>query len=258
MPALSLARSRFPLSPLSPQAGVRRRLQFKSAIPVTGIGVIALTLSVASALGYECAPPEDRDGWHRSAELQSPTSRHAAWGENSGNGVDVPFRGRIFLRDHRATASRIILDLGQKQANLPHCCDLLCVVDWSRDGRYLLVEGSGGLVTLDAVTYQPWVYNLRRMRLQPIPLKHLRTHVEAYSSAGNRYRLWPYLHAIGWEPSRSARIVLRAYGLGAGDVVELGVWSIGLDGANARLLDKDPTGVAMMRFGKIRDAGPVR
>ena len=130
-------------------------------------------------------------------------------------------RGQVFLRNERTGQRETIFETRTKAGKIistdPHFTDptynIFCVVDWSPDGNYLLVQEVLGHVYSDVWGDSYWVYNRMRRQRDLIALKPLKQAIENYwQKRALDFREIRYQAlAVGWEGRKSNRVVFMAF-----------------------------------------------
>ena len=173
-------------------------------------------------------------------------------------------RGQVFLRNEQTGQRETIFETRTKAGKIistdPHFTDptynIFCVVDWSPDGNYLLVQEVLGHVYSDVWGDSYWVYNRMRHQRDLIALKPLKQAIENYwqKKALDFREIRYQALAVGWEGRKSNRVVFTAFTFNQEPAFFLGIWSVALTGRDPKLLAEKEDGLIVGRFGQIVDA----
>ena len=205
----------------------------------------------------------------------APNKRYRAWSEGTWLRTPNLFRTLIIVHDRTADRSETVFRTRADKAGhvvgptgqvLRHAnADEFCVVDWSRDSRYMLVRELIGPTESDNTTIHVWAYDLQRKKrflVRQAPLQHA---IENYwiPKGANFRDVFYVLNPEGWQDSDVPRPAFTATVLegspGAfpqGFDGFLGAWSVGLSGDTPKLLTANRTASVVTRNGELESRQP--
>jgi hypothetical protein len=200
----------------------------------------------------------------KSSGIRSPNRQVLAWSVAILQKNRELVRGQVFLRNEQTGQRETIFETRTKAGKIistdPHFTDptynIFCVVDWSPDGNYLLVQEVLGHVYSDVWGDSYWVYNRMRHQRDLIALKPLKQAIENYwqKKALDFREIRYQALAVGWEGRKSNRVVFTAFTFNQEPAFFLGIWSVALTGRDPKLLAEKEDGLIVGRFGQIVDA----
>ena len=214
-------------------------------------------------------------GSTRTPGILAPNKRLIAWSEGTWRQTPELYHSALIVRDVVAGRSETVFRTRASKAGRVvgpagnilgwANADQFCVVDWSRDSRYLLVRELVGPTESDNGIDYVWGYDVRARRRFLIPLSGLRRVVEAHwIRKGLNFGDVDYaLHPDGWEDAdvpRPAFVTTVLEGsptsFPPGFSGSLGVWSIDLWGGALKLLSERPITSRLRRYGEPQATQP--
>jgi hypothetical protein len=214
-------------------------------------------------------------GSARTPGVIAPNKRYRAWSEGAWLRTPDLFQTAIIVYDKTADrvetifrtradkAGHVVGPAGQVLAHAN--ADEFCVVDWSRDSRYLFVSELIGPTESDNTTIHLWIYDLQRKRRFLVQQAPLRRAIENYwTRKGANFRDVSYvLSPEGWQDSGVPRPAFTATVLEGSPTAFpqgfdgfLGAWSVGLSGDAPRLLTENRAANVMKRYGAVESKQP--
>lgn len=214
-------------------------------------------------------------GSARTPGVIAPNKRYRAWSEGTWLRTPDLFQTAIIVydkvADHAETIFRTRADkaghvVGPAGRVLAHAnADEFCVVDWSRDSRYLFVSELIGPTESDNTTIHVWIYDLQRKRRFLVQQAPLRRAIENHwKRKGANFGDVSYvLNPEGWQDSDVPRPAFTATVLEGSPTAFppgfdgfLGAWSVGLSGDAPKLLTGDRTANVVKRYGELEPKQP--
>ena len=226
----------------------------RAAHPFRLVLTLFLALWPAAAMGWPCPESFKNLGRTSSAKsplLRSPDGRSVAWSLAVLQKDPEMSRGQLAIQDTQSGHIEIAF---QTEKRVAGAYDAFCAIDWSADGRFLLVQQIIGPMNSDASFDALWIYDRERDGRMSVDLSHLRRTALAYwrkRGVKLEHEDW-HLDAKGWEGAGSKRIVLHMYGRES----FFGAWSVSMTGREPRLLAGAKDGFSIKRFGEIIDEVP--
>jgi hypothetical protein len=226
---------------------------------------LALTLVLAAASTALACPDS-----FRRLEILSPAhspmlatadGTAVAWSTAAVDPSRTLVTGRLVVRE--GTRDRTIFEsrtsrrgrvLGPDGRELDANYDVFCAVDWSSDGRYLIVQEVIGTWPSNAFDDLYWVWDRtreRRAMLDVAPLLHaVAIHWKARGApvVTGEYTVEP----VGWHAGEPDRVVFAASTTFTTDDRFLGLWSVGLRGEKPRLLSETQKRGIIRPWGRDR------
>lgn len=196
--------------------------------------------------------------------LQAPDGRNSAWSEATMKEKPTVLHSKVLLANKLTGRRDVILQSSMNEKGRiiasnkkaeEDFYDGFCIVDWSPDSRYILVERMQGPLGSDAVWFETWFYDTNSREKHNVNLSALRREVERYWQ-GKRINISGYhVVPVGWETGHSNRIVYFASPANPGDEAFYGVWSLSRDGSGALLLAEDKEKYEIKHFAKTETTG---
>lgn len=199
----------------------------------------------------------------KSQGVRSPDRQVLAWSAAILQKDPELVRGQVFLRNERTGKRETIYETPTKVGKIistnPRFTDpnynIFCVVDWSPDSNYLLVQEALGYLSSDTWDDSYWIYNRMRRQRELIDLKPVKQAIERYwgKRAFDFREIRYQALAVGWERGRANRVVFMAFTFHQEPTYFLGIWSVAPTGKEPKLLAEKEDGVIVRQFGQIVD-----
>ncbi len=227
------------------------------------LALVMLLSSSSSAWALACTAglwsDDDVGKTSRSPLLQSPDKGAIAWAIVSRDVNPARVSSTLLLRERQSGVERVLGATRWKEdtatgldPSLSARGDnfhLLCPIDWSPDGRQLLIEETIAPLYSDAGGTSYWIYDRGPGSLRQVDLSAVEKAVRTYWKITDDY-FGPVLSIKGWHESKGGKLSLIVYAESEpGDRKFLGVWRIGVDGLQPHLLTKDSSQYRVREFG---------
>ena len=209
-------------------------------------------------------------GSARTPGIMAPNNRHIAWSVGTWQRTPEVFHSAVIVHDTASGSSETVLRSGLNKVGrlvgpdgkvrTSANADQLCVVDWSRDSRYLLVRELIGPTESDNTITDVWVYDVQKKRRSVTPQSSLRRAIERYwiRKGANFHEVFYDLGPAGWEDSKVPRPAFTATALEGSPTSFppefdgfLGAWSVSLSGGAPKLLAESRTANVVKQNGRI-------
>lgn len=197
----------------------------------------------------------------KSWGVRSPDRQLLAWSVAVLQRDPELVRGQVFLRNEQTGQRETIFGTRTKAGKIistdPHFTDptynIFCLVDWSPDSNYLLVQEILGYMSSDVWNDSYWIYNRLRRQRELIDLKPLKQAIEKYwqKNALDFREITYQTLAVGCEGGKSNRVVFMAFTYHQEPALFLGIWSVAPTGREPKLLAEKEDGLIVGRFGQI-------
>jgi hypothetical protein len=217
----------------------------------------AKSSAAQSDVGQECPRISPAKSWG----MRSPDRQVLAWSVGVLQKDPELVRGQVFLRNEKTGQRETIFETRTRAGKIisthPDFNDstynIFCVVDWSPDGNYLLIQEVLGYQSSDVWDDSNWIYNRMHRQRGLIDLKPLKQAIEKYwqKNALDFREITYQTPAIGWEGGKSNRVVFLAFTYHQEPALFLGIWSVAPTGKEPKLLAEKENGLSVGRFGQI-------
>jgi hypothetical protein len=197
-----------------------------------------------------------------SPRLTNPDRTAIAWSTASVDTAQNVVTSRLIVRegDHERTVfesrtSKRNRVRGPDGRELDANYEVFCAVDWSRDGRYLLVHEVVGAWPSNAIDDVYWTWDRARNRRQILDvsglLHDLALHWKIRGAPLNEGEY--AVELLGWLGADPNRVVFAASTIFTEHTRFLGTWSVGLRGESPTLLDYARKPELVRRWGHDSD-----
>jgi len=228
--------------------------------------IIALLILLVAATADAACPESfrrlDLKSPATSPRLASADRTAIAWSVAVADTARNVITSRLIVRE--GNRERVIFESRTSRRNRVRAPDgreldanyeVFCAVDWSRDGRYLLVHEVVGDWPSNAIADVYWTWDRARNRRQILDvsglLHDLALHWKIRGAPLNEgeYTVEP----LGWHSADPNRVVFAARTIFTEEDRFLGTWSVGLRGEAPTLLDYGRRPELVRRWGRDPD-----
>jgi len=197
----------------------------------------------------------------KGSGIRSPNKQVLAWSVAVLEKNPEVIRGQLILRNERTARQEIVFNTkiraGKVLSSPPAFSDanynIFCIVDWSPDSNYLLLQEILGHLYSDVWNDYYWIYDRLRRQSMVIDLKSLKQAIERYwQKKGLDFRDISYQAvAIGWRGDKFNSVVFEAFTFHHEPLIFLGTWSVAPTGQKPRLLAEKEEEIVVKHFGQV-------